>query len=132
MDAETGSTEDRRGGDPDEVSPWFEGLSGAVFQAAEARVFGSQGREDGDYRDVVPGVDYMPGFRDARSAEAEVLATLRGRLEADGAWLRTEKLITRLGVGVVRVDMPAFAWREELALIRDGLRYRAERGCPTL
>jgi hypothetical protein len=121
--AKKSSDEDRCGGEAGEVSPWYE-LRGPVGCGEQVRTFGRAGF-DNDYRDVGPGVEYMAGFRDGRAVEAELLAVFEELLSGGGAWVRTEKLITRLGVGVLRVDMPAFAWREGLSLMRDGVRYRS-------
>lgn len=121
--AEKSSDEDWCGGEAGEVSPWYE-LCGSVGCEAQVRTF-ERASADDDYRDVVPGVDYMAGFRDGRAVEAELLAMFRELLNGGGVWVRTEKLVTRLGVGALRVDMPAFAWREGLSLMRDGARYRS-------
>lgn len=123
MDGETGPDEDRCGGVPDEVSPWFEGNGDSCSGEVEPHMLGSVSLDD-DYRNVVSGVDYLAAWRDARAAEAEYLAALDALLKAEGAWVRSERLITRLGVGVLRVDMPVSVWRECAALMRDGLRYR--------
>jgi hypothetical protein len=123
MAAENSSDEDRCGGAADEVSPWYE-LCGSVGCGAQVRTFGRAGLDD-DYRDVVPGVDYMAGFTDGRAAESELLAVFEELLNGGGAWVRTEKLVTRSGAGALRVDMPASVWREALSLMRDGVRYRS-------
>jgi hypothetical protein len=126
MIEEPDSSEDRRGGGRDEVSPWFE-VNESSCGEVEPHMLGSVSLDD-DYRDVVPDVEYLTAWRDARAAEAEYLAALDALLKAEGAWVRSERLITRLGVGVLRMDMPSSVWRECAALMRDGLRYRA-RGC---
>lgn len=118
--AEKSLDEERCCGEAGEVSPWE--LCGSVGRGA-VRTY-SRTVWERDYRDVVPGVDYVAGFRESRAAENELLAVFR-ELLSGGAWVRTEKVITRLGVGALRVDMPAFAWREGLSLMRDGARYRS-------
>lgn len=122
MAAEKSTDEDQCGGEAGEVSPWYE-LCGPVGCGTQVRTFRTVWERD--YRDVIPGVDYVAGFRDGRAAETELLAVFEELLSGGGAWVKTEKLITRLGVGALRVDMPAFAWRESLSLMRDGVRYRS-------
>jgi len=121
--AQKSSDEELCGGEAGEVSPWYE-LRGTVGRGVQRRTYWRTVWER-DYGDVVAGVDYMAGFRDGRAVETELLAMVEELLSGGNGWVRTEKLVTRFGVGALRVDMPAFAWRECLNLMRDGVRYRS-------
>lgn len=111
-------------GETDEVSAWYEFGDAALYTKARGRWSGRGGGGDW-YRRRVPGVDYVQGWREARAAELLLLAVCERHLAPLGLCVRTETLVTGLGVGVVRCEIPAAGFLVIAELIRDGERFRA-------
>jgi hypothetical protein len=111
------------GGEAGEVSPWYEFDDVWRGEGLRARSCGRASVGD-RYRVWVPGVDYLQAWRDARAAELLLLAVCERYLKPLGLWVHTEKLVTGLGVGVVRCDIPAAGILVIAELVRDGERFR--------
>lgn len=76
-----------------------------------------------DWSQWLPGVDYVATARETKAGEAALRSILR-RVHHCGSRMRVQRLSTREGEPVVRLDLHPDGWREVAELVADGERFR--------